>query len=311
LVEPAPGTQEKKEARCNNMIPLITSLPPVISRQAKDGTEIGREYALECIRSWRSSGFYPVSVNAESEHASELIASEEIKLLTIERNSRHRFGKPLVYLDDFISAACSLTDGPVAVTNSDILIDIPEHTRQVIANLKPGQCVLSRRRDITDMNSREGEEYGFGYDFFAFHTRDFREFSSSEFVFGLPWWDHYFSIHLFLAGLRPVPVEKPFVFHLAHAERWERDNWIALGKQFLEVVLNESSGNSQNSMLASDYARRCERAVLGSDVSFVSRAGILLRGFTRRGKVENEVRMFDRVAAANMQWLDEIGSRHT
>ncbi len=291
------------------MVPLITSIPPQINRQTREGNEIGHEYALQCIRSWRNSGFDPVSVNAERERVSELIGSEGIRLIAIERDCRNQFGKPLVYLGDFIAAACSLTDGPVVVTNSDILIEMPEETRQVIANLKPGQCVVSRRCDINDMHTREGDKYTFGCDFFAFHTRDFREFSNNEFVFGLPWWDHYFSIHMFLGGLRSLPVEKPFAFHLAHDERWERDNWIALGKTFLKAALDESSTNVQNATLANDYVRRCERAVLGSDVNFVSRAGILLRGLTHRGKVENEVRMFDRVAATNMQWLDEIGLR--
>ena len=293
------------------MIPFITSLPPVITRQANDGTEIGREYALECIRSWRNNGFYPVSVNAERERISELISAEKIKLITVERDSTDQFGKPLVYLCDLVTAACSLTDGPVVFTNSDILIDMPEDLRKVIVNLQPGQCVVSKRCEIWNVDSRTGDEYTFGYDFFAFHTRDLSEFSNNEFVFGLPWWDHFLPTCMFLRGLRSIPVDKPFAFHLAHDERWDQDNWILLGKKFLKAALDESSVNSQSATLAGDYARRCERAVLGSDASFVSRAGALLRGFTHRGKVENEIRMLHRVAAANMQWLDELGSRPT
>jgi hypothetical protein len=34
-------------------------------------------------------------------------------------------------------------------------------------------------------------------------------------------------------------------------------------------------------------------------------------GLTDRGRVENEIRMFDRVAAASMQWVDELRSGGT
>jgi hypothetical protein len=301
----------KQDINLIPMIPLVTSIPPRISRQAPDGTEIGREYALQCIRSWRDSGFYPVSVNADSECVSELIDAEEIRLVTVERTSMDQYGKPLVYLGDFVRAASSVADGPVVLTNSDILIDMPEDTRKQIANLQPGQCVVSRRLDISTADSRTGDEYAFGYDFFAFHTRDLGEFSNDEFVFGLPWWDHFLPIHMLLRGLRLLPVEGPFAFHLAHDDRWDLDNWILLGRKFLKAVMDQSSGRRQDAALAGDYARRCERAVLGSDMDLVSRAGTLLRGLADRGREENEIRMLDRVAAASMRWVDESRSGGT
>jgi len=282
-----------------------------MNRQTWEGKEIGREYALQCIQSWRNSGFDLVSVNAEGERLSELISGEGIKLITVKRNASVQFGRPLVYLDDLIAAARSLTEGPAVVINSDILLELTPAMQQQISNIRPGQCVFSRRTDIHSLDSRTGEQYTRGYDFFAFHTRDLSTFSNQDFVFGMPWWDHYFPIHMYLRGLKPLPATKPFAFHLAHDERWDIESWMLLGKRFLQLIQREISSLPDNETLAHDYVQRCERAVLGSDVGFVSRAGIALRGFTHRGKVENEIRMFDRVGAANMQWLDELGSRQT
>src|SRR5574339_77765 len=127
------------------MIPLFTSIPPRISRQAPDGSEIGREYAQQCIASWRKSGFHPITLNAGDEAVSELVQSEGIERLSMPQNARERFGRPLVYLDDFIRVARARTDGVVAIVNSDILLDMePEMFGQLPA-LQPGYGLFSKR----------------------------------------------------------------------------------------------------------------------------------------------------------------------
>src|ERR1700730_10574743 len=57
-------------------IPLITSIPPAISRLDAKGVEIGEAYQLACIESWKRAGFEPVSVNSKDEtfeHALRMI----------------------------------------------------------------------------------------------------------------------------------------------------------------------------------------------------------------------------------------------
>ena len=299
------------------MIPLITSIPPRFNRQAGDDREIGREYALNCIRSWRNCGFDPVSVNAVSEPVSELITSEAIKLLTVERDASDRFGKPLVYLADVVAAACSQTDGPLAITNADILIDMTDSTRQAISGLKPGQCLISRRRDIEQVDSRNGVDYRFGYDFFAFHARDLSTFSNDDFVFGMPWWDHYFPISMYMRGIRSLPAINPFVYHLAHTERWEPDNWVALGKRFLELIQEGTLGDGKHDALVRNYAHRFRHSVVGKDARLVSRLKAGLRKLINAAEpevnngAESELRVLFRLAELNVKWLDERGPRYT
>ncbi|RPH92437.1 MAG: hypothetical protein EHM68_17215 [Lysobacterales bacterium] len=290
-------------------VPLVTSIPPQISRQATDGTEIGREYALACIRSWRTSGFHPVTVNAEGEGVPEWASSEEIGRLTVKRNAREQFGRPLVYLHDLIAAARSLTEGPVVVVNSDILLEMNSAMQQRISNIRPGECLISRRTDIHDLDCRVGQEYARGFDFFACHSHDLAEYANHDFVFGMPWWDHYFPIHLFLGGLKSLPAAQPFAFHLAHEEAWERSSWFMLGNRFLDAVRSETLKNGENAPLAIDYARRRERALLGSDASLTTRTAIRLRNLTEGGRTRNGIDAFHRMSALNMAWLDEVKSR--
>jgi hypothetical protein len=115
--------------------PLFTSIPSEFNRQSKDGNDIGREYAIKCIQSWRNSGFDPISINAENEPMPQVIIDGKIKQVRLRRDATHEYGKPLINLDDFISTVCRTTDGPVALTNADILIRLQTSDRDLIENL--------------------------------------------------------------------------------------------------------------------------------------------------------------------------------
>jgi hypothetical protein len=287
------------------MIPLITSIPPHISRHSPDSREIGTEYARQCIHSWRDSGFEPVTFNAECESVSDLIKEEGVRLITVQRDASETFGKPLVYLRDLVTAAHSLTDGPVAITNADILLDMRDDTRRIVAGIEPGQCLIARRLDIREPASRAGSEFTHGYDFLAFHARDITAFSNDDFIIGLPWWDHYLPLHLFLNGLRSLPVHQHFVFHLQHEDRWEFDTWITLGKRFLHSVRRELNGACARGTPAFDYGRRLTQAELGHDGSLFSRLKNRLNLPKNHNARDLDIQMLNRVAALNVAWLDE------
>ena len=291
------------------MIPLFTSIPPRISRQAPDGSEIGREYAQQCIASWRKSGFHPITLNADDETVSELVQSEGIERLIMARNAREQFGRPLVYMDDFIRAARSRTDGVIAIVNSDIMLDVAPGTLGRISAIQPGCGLFSRRSDIQELASRHGKEYAHGCDFFVCHTRDLARYANMDFVFGMPWWDHYFLVHMLLGGTRPLRISEPFVFHLVHEEAWERTAWRLLGERFVSAIRSEASELGKELPVAADFARRLEQAFLGSNTKLPTRARSGLRRATSRGRKQNEIQALHRVTALNMAWLNELQVR--
>jgi hypothetical protein len=288
------------------MIPLFTSIPPRITRKSDDGAEIGTDYAIKCIESWRAAGFEPFTVNARCESLAKIVDLAHVEVITVERDASVQYGKPLVYLGDFVTASCSVSSGPVAIVNSDVLLDLSSDARKLVATLRPGQCVLSKRCDIEQMNFRQGVEFPHGYDFFAFHTQDLRRFSDRKFVIGLPWWDHYFPIQMYFRGVESLPVTKPFVFHLVHEERWELDRWIKLGNRFVAAIQQEIPTNFGHSRLAREFERLLKEAIAGNEGLDAER----LRALQMKEDITVEERlnrwMLGRVATLNMRWLESL-----
>jgi hypothetical protein len=285
------------------VIPLFTSIPPEFNRKSKDGNDIGREYAIKCIQSWRNSGFDPISINAENEPMSQVIIEGKIKQVRLRRDATHEYGKPLIYLDDFISTVCRTTDGPVALTNADILIRLQTSDRDLIENLESGQCVVSKRQDIDDLHVTSGVEYIHGYDFFAFHSHDLKDFSSNTLAIGMPWWDHYLPIMMFLRGLKSVRTNAAFVFHLVHSERWAYEKWITIGKRFLSEVEN-NRGNCSREDIFKDYSSKVAFARSAHSLPLRTRTMEKLKRLTRAGRLGNEIQALNRMAAANVKWID-------
>lgn len=288
-------------------IPLVTSIPPRMTRISKGGVDVGQEYALQCIQSWRRYGFEPISVNAKSEAGLELLAIQNIKSVTVERDARAQCGKPLVFLGDLINVASAVTDGPVVITNADILLDMTEATRTMIASLKPGQCIVANRTDVKSMHNRKGRVYHTGYDFFAYHSADLGNFPPNEFIFGSPWWDHYLPIILFLRGLKPVTAADNFTYHLLHSERWNKNLFISLGNEFVTLLNNEiKSPDNCSVQFPSGYARLLELATAEHSDS----AGLLLKVMPKKlieqWRAYDHKRILIQLARCNKQWLDNL-----
>jgi hypothetical protein len=292
------------------MIPLFTSIPPHFSRKQASGQDLGAEYARRCIQSWRSSGFDPVTVNSENESLASIVAEENIKCITVKRDAREHFGKPLIFLEDFIASACNYqVDGPVVITNADILIDISDVAYRQLQGLQPGQCFVSKRQDIKEMDSRLGSEYQQGYDFFAFHSSDLKKFKSNDFVMGMPWWDHYFPISMYLMGLEQLSIKDPFVFHLSHSERWDFDKWVILGGKFLKFIERISISNADSLGSACSYVASVGSKIIEPEPGLKNSIKSILKDFKKSGRLEKKIKILYRVADANVKWLD--GIRHS
>jgi hypothetical protein len=218
------------------MIPLFTSIPPALTRKSSDGMEIGDQYLRSCIQSWVDNGFSPISINSVNEAFNETALEMGVSLEQLPIDASTQFNKPLVYFADFISTICTRYDGVVAITNSDIIVDLDSETHRRIINLKPGECVISKRCDIHSASDRAGRTYDLGYDFFAFHTDDLKNYSSPGLVFGQPWWDHHLAAYMLLLGVNQKCIREPIAYHLKHSERWDNKNWLSIGKRFVEQI---------------------------------------------------------------------------
>jgi hypothetical protein len=210
---------------------LVTSIPPKIVRHDKWGHEIGGEYQQACVASWLHAGFTPVSINSIAEPRPSL---EGVRYVTVRRDARRITGKPLIYFDDLLAEASRLTDGPVVITNADIVLKPPFDLRRLVSDLRAGEALFSQRSDVSDLSECSGSTYANGFDFFAICGRDLAALPRSNLIFGWPWWDYFLPMSLILNGikLRSVP---QVAFHLLHQERHPDEAWFSMGQHYLQT----------------------------------------------------------------------------
>ena len=149
-------------------IPLITSIPPRMSRLDAKGDEIGEAYQLGCIESWRRSGFEPVSVNSKNEafrHA--------LRMIPVSRDASAITGRPHVFLADLLAVASIEAQGrQFVLMNGDLVLPRAAALAARVAQLHPGEFIFSRRIDISRPDQTDGMPHRSGYDFFAGHADD-------------------------------------------------------------------------------------------------------------------------------------------
>lgn len=210
-------------------LPYITSIPPHLKRINAAGADVGASYQQACIASWLDQGFAPCSVNSVNEQVDCGVA-----IRRVERDATAITGKPHAYFADLLKAGIEqASSGPFVIGNADVILK--PGIKDEIARLQPGELFFSRRIDIQDAASRDGEPYDIGFDLFAITCADAARFIQTRLIFGAPWWDHYLPLMMLMTGGR-LGLMAPSVFHLVHEERWNWPLWTRLGTTFLEEV---------------------------------------------------------------------------
>lgn len=240
-------------------IPLFTSLPPSMSRLDSNGSEIGPAYAQACLESWVDSGFFPISLNSQSEEILHPEKRDAIDMRTLSRDANDQFGKPLPFLSDILEEMRNSQPGIVALVNSDIFLNFSSEDKFRLQNLKPGECVVAKREDISSIEARSGTEFPYGYDFFAFHTCDIPSLKSDSFVLGKPWWDHFLPLCFLLRGMRSVNLSQDSVLHLLHDERWVPGDYIFIGDKFSDEIKEQRNYLPFDGSFGRNYISELER----------------------------------------------------
>lgn len=287
-------------------IPLITSIPPRLNRKNADGLDLGERYQSHCISSWCAAGFAPFSVNSEAEIPNPAIG-RDVTSITVGRDGTSVAGRPYVYLSDALVAAKAMTRGVIVLTNADVFFEMNALVYDFLKNIRPNQFTLSKRRDVKQFDTIDAtaKEYPFGYDFFAIHTDDIDEISSLPFMLGAPWWDHYFPIDMALRGMEFIRLPQDIVFHLEHAERWDRDLWTSFGRFFMDIMHTKKIDGSNS--IGDSTARYLLALSLLDDPNQANKLRRLLRhpvSFLQTGGLM-ESRLAD-VSTLNINFIDSL-----
>ncbi len=271
-------------------VPLVTSIPPSVTRLDKDGVDVGAAYQEKCILSWEHAFFSPCSVHSLREKP-----PIGVPIASVDRDASHVTGRPHVYFADLLKVGLERArGGPFALANADLMFK-PE-LGEVVARLRPGEMIFSRRIDIDRMEQVTGEVYHSGFDFFAMHSVDAESVGDAGLVFGAPWWDHYLPLAMHMRGCK-MRLLQPSVFHLLHEERWSWHVWALLGGRFVAEISRSATDAVYGAGLKNALA----------DSSFEVRrntARSILKKITQAPD-KGVQRALHRVSLLNVQFLDE------
>ncbi|MFO1184894.1 MAG: hypothetical protein U1E56_08910 [Bauldia sp.] len=274
-------------------VALFTSVPPRLVRLDGAGVDIGAAYLGECIGSWQSAGFDPFSINAVGEPT-----SHSLRQIRVDRDARDiAAGRPMVFLDDFLGAIASAAGGSAyAIANADVTI-LDADLAERVASIRPGEVLFSRRLDWPAEDRARRTVAIHGFDFFAGHSDDLRSFGGSGLVFGLPWWDHFFPLAMWINGVRLRQLA-PVVAHLDHGERWDSASWHQLGTRFVEAMEARRPPAAYASVLDAAMGRHT-----GAARHLLLRAFAKLRG---RHEARDATQVLNRVSGANIAFIDGV-----
>ena len=201
---------------------ILTSIPPIMPRKIA-GLDISRRYQIECVNSWRSSGFRVVSLNcnAEIENLSEFRATVEF----VEIQS------PIPKIHDFLNVSRSLGDGIYGLINADCLLFLDDREfADVMHHADSGLLLFERIELGADRGLPNGNRY-VGFDFFLYDGSIISQtimdiIAEADFVIGQPCWDYFIPLLLRSRGISVVKCNCASLFHLEHDFNRDQGKWL-------------------------------------------------------------------------------------
>ncbi len=194
------------------------------------------ETQRRAVDSWLELGFSVVSLNIQSEIEQLSCHYPRVKFIPVVRDAASRAGKPLVYLDDVLSALAGSGAAVCGIINSDVELRAKADFSDFIANYAQNGIVYGSRIDIDSVDDSQGKEYLGGFDYFFFSHDVIDCFPRTEFCLGSPWWDYWMPLAPLLAGLSVRKLNSPVAYHRIHDIRWQPELFESLGNELQRIV---------------------------------------------------------------------------
>ena len=193
------------------------------------------------MKSWRSAGFFGVSLNLKDEVATiQERYGEFVEVVGVDQACRGRNKQPLVAVADLIETSYARNDGEFSlVLNADILL---AESAETTFSQEPRGVTMIPRWQIDCYESRgemgKMEKDPWGYDGVLMGSELRGVFLNRYFGLGLPWWDYWIPFRALHLGHRVQVLDEPLAFHVRHQERWnEKDRARLAGEMWKEVCV--------------------------------------------------------------------------
>ncbi|BBB90084.1 MAG TPA: glycosyltransferase [Methylomusa anaerophila] len=178
------------------------------------------------VRSWKNLGFEVVSINAPAEIALLKPHFPDIEFVTANRDAEEKYGKPYIYLDDFLTFFKNRGCKVCGIINSDILLN-KENFHSIIYNEANDALVYGPRVNIDsfDLTQQQGTMEPHGFDYFFFDKALIPCFPREEFCVGLPFWDYWLPLVAAACEFTVKKIITPVAYHVKHPARWDWESW--------------------------------------------------------------------------------------
>lgn len=253
----------------------IPQLQAVIATSIAPGN---RESQKAAVASWLRLGCRVISVNSTGEIDQLADAFPEVRFYETHRTAANLTGKPLVYLDDIFRALEESGAEICGIVNSDILLTEEAALVRFLASETPQSMVFGSRLDVPSLESREGEEFTVGFDYFFFDRSLIARYPRTDFCLGAPWWDYWVPLVPLLLNLPAKRITSPVAFHPKHPTKWDENLWDDFGKFLFDALFQGSFSSTFSDHLLTDLK------ALGFNGDFHSFAVAVLRHIKNRAE---------------------------
>ncbi|MDD9148778.1 hypothetical protein OYT88_09475 [Sporolactobacillus sp. CQH2019] len=233
---PASKTPEKRLE--GTEIPAVSNrkalkLKPILVATSVSPDRI--EAQKRAIKSWLDAGFDVVSLNTEEEADTLKAHFPDIKFHIVKRSAKEKYGKPYIYIYDFMSYLNSTDYKVVGIVNSDVQFrNIRPDFINVIYSEALNSLVYGHRMDVTHISDSSGTLSN-GVDYFFFDRDLISVYQDDGLCMGQPAWDWWMVCVPASKNKITKRILNPIGYHEIHPQQWDQE----LNKHLIDTIVME------------------------------------------------------------------------
>ncbi|GGL48496.1 hypothetical protein [Sporolactobacillus putidus] len=236
-------------------IPVISNrenLKPILVATSIGPDRI--ETQKRAIQSWLYAGFDVVSLNTKEEADNLQSYFPDIEFHVVERSAKEKYGKPYIYIYDFMRYLDSTDYDVVGIINSDIQFkDVKQDFVNGIYEEALDSLVYGHRIDVNHISDSHGTLSN-GVDYFFFDKNLISIYPDDGLCMGQPAWDWWMVCVPASINKTTKRLLNPIGYHEIHPQQWDQglNNYlidsIVMGK-YLRKLYPDASYYELNSKM--------------------------------------------------------------
>ncbi|WP_303982307.1 hypothetical protein, partial [Niallia circulans] len=187
------------------------------------------------VNTWLKVGFEVVSLNNKDEINKIAPFFPDISFHIVDRNAENIFGKPYIYIYDFMRLLSEKDYRICGIINSDICFKgVGKDFLNFVYKESLDCLVYGNRKDVNNINEVNGEVCE-GVDYFFFDKKLTSIYPDEGFCMGQPAWDYWMVAVPFSLSIQAKRILNQVAYHQKHSQQWDEK----LNSYFTNTIINE------------------------------------------------------------------------